>query len=246
VRVPRPAPLAAALALWTLQPAAAQPAGPAPSGTPRLTVVGRAAIDLPPDFATVQIGVAARGATASVALSDNSNAVARTIAIAKAMGVEPPDVATSAVSLSPAVKTVRGPGGGLDQQPDGYQASNVVTVRLADMARLGEFLRQAVESGANRIDGVSFGLRAPDVAERQAGAAATRDAMARAAAVAGAAGVVLGPLESIAIPPRGDGPSAPMATMRLSASAPARAVPIEAGTITVSSEVEIVWALRQP
>jgi hypothetical protein len=91
----------------------------------------------------------------------------------RAAGVDARDIATSAVSLAQAFKNVRTPTGG-EQQPDGYQAQNVVTVRLADMAKLGEFMRQAVEGGANRIDGVS--VRAARAREGRARGRGSRDA----------------------------------------------------------------------
>jgi hypothetical protein len=109
-------------------------------------------------------------------------------------------------------------------------------------------MRQAVESGANRIDGVSFGLKEPSRAERDAAAAATRNAIERAKAVAEAAGIALGSIERIAVPPRPEKPVTPFPGMRMAAaeSRAAKAVPLEAGTITVSADVEVVWALKQP
>ncbi len=226
-------------------PVSAQPAAGDAREPGRISVVGQATIEVPPDFAAVQIGVTSRAPNAAAALADNSAAVARTIALAKSSGVEARDIATSAVSLQQAFKMVRTPAGG-EQQPDGYQAQNVVTVRLGDMAKLGEFMRQAVEGGANRIDGVSFGLREPAKAEQEAGAAATRDAMQRAKAVAEAAGVALGPVERITTPPRTERPSPPYPVMRMAAAeGRGKAVPLEAGTVTFSAEVEVVWALRQ-
>ena len=37
-------------------------------------------------------------------------------------------------------------------------------LRVGDMARLGDILRKALESGANRIDGITFGQRDPEAA----------------------------------------------------------------------------------
>ena len=223
--------------------AAAQVPGAREPG--RISVVGHAAVETPPDFASVQIGVVSKAAGAAAALADNSAAVAKVVALAKVIGVEAREIATSAVSLGQAFKTVRTPNGG-EQQPDGYQAQNVVTVRLADMGKLGEFMRGAVEGGANRIDGVSFGLKDAGRAEREAGAAATRDAVERARIVAEAAGVALGPIERIAAPPRVERPAVPFAAMRMPAPvSPGRAVPIEAGTLTFSADVEVVWSIKQ-
>lgn len=235
----------AAMLAWATV-AAAQPAPTDMRETGRISVVGHATLELPPDYAAVQVGVVSKAATASAALADNSAAVGRTIALAKALGVEAREIGTSAVSLQQAFKTVRNPSGG-EQQPDGYQAQNIVTVRLGEMGKLGEFMRQAVDGGANRIDGVSFGLKEPGRAEREAQSAATRDAIERARVVAEAAGIGLGPIERISVPARLERTFAPAPAMRMAAAeGRSRAVPIEAGTITISADVEIVWALKQP
>ena len=237
----------AALAIAGLSGAASAQAAEQTREPGRISVVGQATLEVAPDFAAVQIGIVSKAPTAPAALADNSAAVARTIALAKGMGVEPREIATSAVTLSQAFKMVRNAGGG-EQQPDGYQAQNLVTVRLADMAKLGEFMQGAVQGGANRIDGVSFGLKEPGRAEREAGAAATRDAVERAKAIAEAAGVALGPIERITTPARADRTAVPppFPALRMAAAdSRAKAVPIEAGTITVTADVEVVWALRQ-
>ena len=203
---------------------------------------------MPPDYASVQVGVSTRASGAAAALSENSAGVAKLVALARDLGVAPRDVATSAVSLQQAFRQTRPPGGGVEQQPDGYQAQNVVTVRLADMAKLGDLLRRAVEGGANRIDGVVFGLADPARAEREAGAAAARDAVERARAIAEAAGASLGPIATIRSPAPTERPGMPYAAaMRaMPAPAPSRAVPIEAGLVSVAADVEITWRLREP
>jgi uncharacterized protein YggE len=69
----------------------------------------------------------------------------------------------------------------------------------------------------------------------------------RAKTIAEAAGVALGPIERITTPPRAERPvPPPYPVMRMAASeGRAKSVPIEAGTITVTADVEVVWALRQ-
>lgn len=207
-----------------------------------VSVVGRAVETRAPDFAEVTIGVEARGATAAAALDAASKAVAGISEQAQALGVPSADVGTAAVTLQAATRAVVRPGGGSTEEPDGYRASNLVTVRLADMDRLGDLLRRALDSGANRIDSVSFGLRDPDKAESALQVAAARDARARAEALADALGTKLGPLCTLSTQ---GGASFPMASRALPAPMPAkgRRVPIEAGTIQMSSEVSASFAV---
>ncbi len=104
---------------------------------------------------------------------------------------------TSAVTLQPVTRSVRQADGSVSERADGYRASNTVRVRLADMARLGELMRRALDGGANRIDGVGFGLRDPEAAESAMRVAAVKDARAQAERLAEAAGVTLGRVVSI-------------------------------------------------
>ncbi|MCJ2133085.1 SIMPL domain-containing protein [Methylobacterium sp. J-026] len=210
--------------------------------TRHISVVGRAADARAPDFAEVTVGIEARGANAAAALDAASKAVAGVTAQARALGVPPADLGTAAVTLQAATRSVTRPGGGVTEEPDGYRAGNLVRVRLAAMDRLGDLLRQALDAGANRIDGVSFGLRDPDTVEAALQVAAARDARSRAAALADALGTRLGPLCTLA--PAGGAPY-PLASRALAAPMPAKGprVPIEAGTIQMSSEVAATFAV---
>lgn len=210
----------------------------------QISVVGRAAETRAPDFAEVTVGIEARAPNAAAALDAASKAVAGVSAQARALGVPAADIGTAAVSLQAATRSVTRPGGGLTEEPDGYRASNLVSVRLADMDRLGDLLRQALDAGANRIDGVSFGLRDPDKLDAALQVAAARDARSRAAALADALGVKLGPLCTLG--PAGGAPY-PLANRALAAPmvAKGRRVPIEAGTIQMSSEVTATFAVAQ-
>ena len=206
----------------------------------QISVVGRAAETRAPDFAEVMVGIEARGATPAAALDAASKAVAGVSGQARALGVPPADIGTAAVSLQAASRPVTHPGGATTEEPDGYRAGNMVTIRLADMDRLGDLLRQALESGANRIDGVSFGLRDSDKTEAALQVAAARDARTRAASLAEAVGAKLGPLCTL-----GTAAAAPPMMARALAApmaAKGRRVPIEAGTIPLSAEVSATFA----
>lgn len=224
---------------------AACPSAPAEDGAGdgRIRVIGRAQAETPPDFAAIEIGVQSRGPTPSAALDAASQAARGTIAVAREVGVPEADIGTSAVTLQPATKTVRGPDGSVREQPDGYVAANRVRVRLADMGKLGDLMRRALDAGANRIEGISFGLRDPAGVDAAVQVAAMRDARAQGERLAEAAGVRLGPAVSIASPPRGDG-ARPLPYAAMKAAPRGREpVPIEAGTIETGAEVEAVFAI---
>ncbi|MEN3210779.1 SIMPL domain-containing protein [Methylorubrum populi] len=213
----------------------------------RIRVIGRASQEVAPDFASVEIGVESRGATPAAALDAASQAAKGIVATAKELGVAEADIGTSAVTLQPRIKTVRLPDGTMGEREDGYTASNRVRVRLAEMGRLGELMRRTLDSGANRIQGISFGLRDPAAADAAVQVAAVKDAKAQAERIAEATGVKLGSVIAIDSPPRAESPGPMPYGLAMKAAAPRgrTAVPVEAGSIETSAEVDAVFAISR-
>jgi uncharacterized protein YggE len=212
-------------------------------GVGRIQVVGRGSVERTPDHAVVQVGAANQAATPTAALDENSAIAARIIAFAKNFGVDARDLKTAAVSLSPVTKSVREPNGAYRQEPDGYRANNTVQVRLRDISRLGAFMRDVLNQGANQIAGVHFGLADPDKAVDDALAAAVEDATRKANRLAEVAKAKLGRLQHVTYPPR-----TAVRPFESAAAPSGRAlrmdVPIEAGALETSAEVEMIWALE--
>ncbi|WP_411901593.1 SIMPL domain-containing protein [Methylorubrum thiocyanatum] len=233
-----------ALAGSLLLLAAASPAA-ADDESGRIRVIGRASQEVAPDFASVEIGVESRGATPAAALDAASQAAKGIVATAKELGVAEADIGTSAVTLQPRIKNVRLPDGTMGEREDGYTASNRVRVRLAEMGRLGELMRRTLDSGANRIQGISFGLRDPAAADAAVQVAAVKDAKAQAERIAEATGVKLGSVIAIDSPPRTESPRPMPYGLAMKAAAPRgrTAVPVEAGSIETSAEVDAVFAI---
>ena len=219
-------------------------AAPAVAQDGRIRVIGRGVVETSPDFVTVRVGVASRAPSPTAALDQNSAPARKIIDFAKKFGINERDMQTDAVNLSQTFKTVRDPNGGTRQEPDGYAASNDVRVKLDDLLRLGTFMRQVLDQGATNIGSVQFGLANPDKAADEARLKAVEDAFRQAQALADAAKVKLGKVQDIVSPPRSEyraGSSAmdmPVRRMR------GASVPLEAGTLQVSAEVEIVWAIE--
>jgi uncharacterized protein len=208
----------------------------------RIRILGRASVEAVPDYVTVQVGVANRAPSPSAALDQNSAIARKIIDFAKRFGIAEQDIRTDSINLTPVFKTVRDANGNTRQEPDGYSASNMVRVKLTDTSRLGTFMRDVLDQGATNINGVHFGLLNSEKVVDEAGKRAVADASRQAEALAEAAKVKLGRIEEIVHPPRREaGPvGLPMA-----AAAPARAaVPIEVGTLTITSEVEITWRIE--
>jgi uncharacterized protein YggE len=208
-----------------------------------IDVVGHASASVVPDLATIQVGVVTKAASPAGALDANA-AGARAIAeAARAAGIVSADIRTSNVSLSPTYKMVRDGAGGQQQQADGYEASNNVELRVRNLPRLGEILRKTLDGGANRINGLSFGLADPREATERVRADAVADGVRQARLLAEAAGVKLGAIKHIGF---GEAPASPRALYR-SMMVPAPApVPVEAGTLDITADVAMTWLIDQP
>lgn len=204
----------------------------------RITVTGTAEATAVPDLATITAGVETRAETAVDALARNSEAMGAVLAALDAGGIERRDVQTSQLSISPIYEPYR-EDAPESQRVTGYEAANLVTIRVRDIARLGETVDAVTKAGANRIHGIGFDVSDPRAALDTAREQAVADARARAELFTKAAGVTLGPVLRIA--ERVDAPGPIM--MRAEAMAD-RATPVESGTVTLQAQVEIVYGLE--
>jgi len=111
-------------------------------------------------------------------------------------------------------------------------------VRLRDLDKLGALLDALVTAGANRLNGISFGVSDLDDKTNEARKLAVKDAKARAELYAQEADVDVGKVMSISESsirrPR------PMMQMRAMS---AESVPIARGEQTISASVTVVFEI---
>ena len=205
----------------------------------QITVTGEGRVEAAPDMATISLGVTHENEQAKLAMEATSDAVARILERIAAMGVAPRDMQTRALSLSP-VWSERTASDGNRARITGFVASNTVMVRVRDLASLGRILDAVIEDGANDFNGLQFDVQNPEPLMDEARRAAVADAMARAALLAEAAGVTLGPVQSIS-EQGGMRPMGAMMDMAMRESG----VPIAAGEVSVEAMVSMVFAIAQ-
>jgi uncharacterized protein YggE len=154
-----------------------------------------------PDLAVIQAGVVTQAATAAEALQQNNAQMARVLDALRKAGVAERDIQTARIGLSPQYRYA-------DNKPPvitGYQASNQLSVRFRDVAKSGAILDALVAVGANDISGPNLTIDKPEAALDEARMDAIKQARARAALYAQAAGLkvdrILAISESGALPP---------------------------------------------
>ncbi len=209
---------------------------PAPA---TITVTGEGVVTSAPDLATVSLGVTTQGDTAAAAMAANTDALTAVLERVKAAGVEDRDIQTSTLNLNPNWSNSDGSSMPVIQ---GYVATNLLSIRVRDMAKLGGVLDAAITDGANTLNGISFGLAEPDPAMDEARKAAVAKARARAELLVTAAGASLGRIVSISEA----GFAPPMPMYRMEAAMADAAVPVEGGEVGVTANVTITWEITQP
>ncbi len=207
-----------------------------------ITVTGTGEVSAPPDMATVVVGVQADAEVAADALDQASAATAAILVRLDQEGVAAEDVRSGAIRLLPQYSQSALSSG---RRIVGYRAVNSVEVEVRALEALGGLLSALVGDGANRLDGVRFGLQNPDAALDEARRLAVAEAMRRAALYAGAADVDLGQVLSIS-EAGGMGYRAMNAgpeMMEMAASSPELDVPVAPGEIDLSASVSMVFEI---
>lgn len=235
-------------ALAPLALLAALAGSPALAATGNIAMTGHGEVMAAPDTAYVTSGVTSQGATARDAVAANTRDMAALVDVLKSVGVDPKDIQTSGFSVNPNyVYSDQKDANGYQLPPriNGYTVSNGVTVHVRDLAGLGALLDKMVTVGANTINGVSFTVDDPsklyDDARRQAFA----DARHKADLYATAAGVTLGSLASINEGVVYTQPPQPVGFADMAVKAASAPVPVEAGQVTYSIDVNVTWNLAQ-
>jgi uncharacterized protein YggE len=219
------------LILGLAAPSMAQAAAPR-----TLSMSGSASAKAAPDMADISAGVTSDAPTAAAALAANSASMNRLFAALDRLGVTRKNVQTSNFNVSP-VYASRTPNEA--QRLTGYRVNNDVHVILEDIAKVGATLDALVAAGANQMNGLNFTIKDPAPLLARARADAVADARLRAQQYAAAAGVTLGPIQSLS---EGGG-EAPRPMYRVMAMA-AAPTPIAAGEESVNASVTIVWEIR--
>ena len=188
------------IALGAAPRAESQDAPSSPSQDPlrTITVVGTGTVNIVPDVAQVNVGAEARADTVSEAKAEVDGQMVAIHAALKEMGINENDIQTSHYSiyyereLKPVM--LEGP---VEESQGGYRVSNMLRVTVRDVEKAGDVVDAAVKAGANQVHGVTFTVSDESSWQGQAREKAISDAEARAAELAGLAGVELGAVWSV-------------------------------------------------
>ena len=210
------------------------------AGMPTVSVSGHGSVNVPPDTASVNIGVDVIKPTLDEAQDQATAQATAVIEALKAAGIADEDIQTEYYS----VNIMRDYSENADPTLiTGFEIINQLRVTVRDTDTLGEILDAAVNAGANSIYGVTFYVDDQTAAQSDARAEAVADARTKAEELAAAAEMTLGPVIAIS---EGTTPLVdPVYGMgRGGGMAAEAAVPIETGSTTVAVDVTMTFELR--
>jgi uncharacterized protein YggE len=211
----------------------AAPYGALAAGGRSITVSGIGTVTTVPNEAEFTFGVSVTAPTANAALEANARRMNGVIAALKGQGVAPADIQTSEITLSPNTNQT-------GTQIINFTAGDSVTVTTKAIARSGSIVDAAVGAGANTVSGPSLTASDQAALSEQALKAAVANARGRAEAIAAAAHVTLGSVQSVSEVSSTPIAFAPTAKAALGG---ATTTPVEPGTVQTEEDVTVTYAI---
>ncbi len=155
---------------------------------PVISVMAEGKVSTPPDIAYMSFGITTgRQPSAKAATDVIKKNMAQILAAIKDVGVLEKDISTESFYLSPEYDyTTSG------QVPRGFQASQMLRVKVRDLDKVGDVLTVATNAGANQAGGITFTVDNPDELKAQARKIAIEKAKAKATTLAQNLGMSLG------------------------------------------------------
>jgi uncharacterized protein len=201
-----------------------------------ITVTGNAQVFASPDEASVTIGVVEQASTAQEAQSKANAVIPKFISALSDLKIRKENIQTSRMALNPIYSQRPNEA----QRISGYQAQDILTIRLTDFSLIGKVIDAGTTAGANNVEGINFQLRNSRGPRATAYKEAVADARSKADAIAEALGVKIAGVYDVRADNQGFAPQPMM--MGRSLSAPS-STPVEPGQMEVGVTVTIRYRI---
>lgn len=206
-----------------------------------ITVQGSAAVSLKADMATIEIGVENKHADVIKAQEENTKQMNAVIDALKNAGVAEEDLITSNFNVYTSYD-YNYSSLGAEERIQNYTVSNMLSVTVRNLEKIGEILDVAVDAGANQIYGLNFSSTQQNAAYERALSRAVEDAREKARVLCTAANVQLG--ELMEINAQDGGYSYGARNMLTMDAASAKGAAIVSGDVQVSAAVTLVFEIK--
>lgn len=205
-----------------------------------ITVVGTGAAVAEVDGAVLRLGLEVTADTAAAALTELARRSETVLTAGRAAGLTSAELQTQGLSLQPRWD-------GPSQRVVGYRAEHTLSVVIADVTAAPQLIDalSGAAGDALRLGGLVMTSSGEAAARGDAAERALQNARQQAERLARAAGVTLGRVLTIRELPAGR--RSPGGTVFLAAAsqpgAASAAVPVEAGTATIATELTVSYAI---
>jgi uncharacterized protein YggE len=205
--------------------------------SPGIAVTGVGEVSGTPDVLRLDMSTEVRAASVDGALQKASAAMRDVIRALRDGGVAAKDIRTAGLSVNPDYSY-----DGNQQRITGYIATENLSATLRNLDKAGRIVSRTVAAGgdAARVNGLQLDLEGDSGLLVQARKQAFDEAKKKAETYAEAAGRHLGAVSSVS--ERVDTSSPEPMGYRAMDTAAGKAVPVEAGSQTVSVSVNVVWS----
>lgn len=158
-----------------------------------LAVVGEGKVEVVPDIAYLDAGVAVNNAkTVGEAQSTITKVNNDLIEAMKQFGIKKEDIKTSNYSVYPNYSYQDNV-----SRIDGYNGNATITVKIRNTAQVPTVIESATNAGANQINGVRFSVEKPEKYREQARLKAIENAREQAQKLAKSLGIPLGKVVNV-------------------------------------------------
>ena len=208
----------------------------------KIHVTGSGSVVSEPDIATLHLGVSVEKETVAEAREAAAAAMTGVIAALKANDIAENDIRTERFSIYPQYDyTDNG------RVLRGYSVNNTVSAKVRELENLSDVIDDAAEAGGDIVvvNSIQFMVENPTPLQAQARALAAKDAAAKAQTLAEASGVTLGkPITITETTSGGRPPIAFAKSEEFAADSASSSTPIEAGELTISVSVTVVYEIE--
>lgn len=211
-----------------------------------IMVTAQGLVRIQPDFATLRLAVVAQAPTAAEANNANNADMEAVFALLKERGITEEDYYTSSYSIWPQTNWDQD-----EPQVYAYQVENEITIKVRDIAQLGEIIAASLDAGANRVNAITYDVESTHEAYNQALKLAVERGQEKAQVLADAIGVELIPVPARVV--EGAEPSygfmnyADQAKATMDAAAEgmnAGAPPLSQQDVQVNASVQLVFKFK--
>ncbi len=211
---------------------------------PTLTISETGTVTHKPDTAFVTFGMETAGKSLAEAQKRNSAVMGKVIDRLRTLQIDKERIQTSSFTVSPQYRPL--PNRTADASPVlpeiiGYVVSNMVTVEVRALDRVGTVIEEVLKAGANSFQGLHWGLLDERSVRLSALKQAAAKAREKAAVLSESLHVKLVRVVSVNEGGQMMRPAAPMARMAMEGSA--GDVPISAGELKIEATVTLVYEI---